>query len=92
MDKKFSPKHAMDGSIKNRYIAGMSMPTITINGKKLAVTGEALASYLTTMGITATTGGVAVAVNNTVLPRAKWADYRPSDGDAIEIITAMSGG
>jgi sulfur carrier protein len=82
----------MDDAGQNRYITSMSMPAITINGKPLAVTGEALASYLTGMGITAATGGVAVAVNNTVMPCAKWADYRPSDGDAIEIITAMSGG
>ena len=36
--------------------------------------------------------GVAVAVNEAVVPRGRLQDYRPVDGDAIEIINAVGGG
>ena len=36
--------------------------------------------------------GVAVAVNDAVVPRSAHATFRPKDGDAIEIIRAVAGG
>jgi sulfur carrier protein len=36
--------------------------------------------------------GVAVALNGGVVPRSKWADTHPADGDQIEVLTAVQGG
>lgn len=36
--------------------------------------------------------GVAVAVNNAVVPRSQWDDHRLEDDDAVEIIRATQGG
>lgn len=36
--------------------------------------------------------GIAVAVNGEVVPRGDWAGWRLADGDAVEVVTAVSGG
>ena len=36
--------------------------------------------------------GVAVAVNDAVVPRSAWADTRLADGDRVEVLTAVQGG
>lgn len=36
--------------------------------------------------------GVAAALNETVVPRARWAATPVSDGDRVEILTAVQGG
>lgn len=42
--------------------------------------------------LTARTGGVAVAVNGTVVPRGRWTETPLRDGDAVEVVTAVQGG
>ncbi|ARX82900.1 MULTISPECIES: sulfur carrier protein ThiS [Streptomyces] len=36
--------------------------------------------------------GVAAALNETVVPRAEWATTALSDGDRVEVLTAVQGG
>lgn len=36
--------------------------------------------------------GVAVAVNDAVVPRGRWSEYSPGAGDRVEIIRAVQGG
>ncbi len=36
--------------------------------------------------------GVAVALNGSVVRRSEWSSVRVSEGDAIEIVTAVAGG
>lgn len=36
--------------------------------------------------------GIAVAVNHTVIPRGLWSAQELSDGDSVEIVTAVQGG
>jgi sulfur carrier protein len=36
--------------------------------------------------------GIAVAVNGEVVPRGSWPDTRLTDGDRVEVVTAMQGG
>ncbi|GAB3676128.1 sulfur carrier protein ThiS [Actinocorallia lasiicapitis] len=36
--------------------------------------------------------GVAVAVNDEVVPRTAWSDTPARDGDRVEILTAVQGG
>jgi sulfur carrier protein len=37
-------------------------------------------------------GGVAVAIDDAVLPRSAWATTTVRDGDRVEIVTAVQGG
>jgi sulfur carrier protein len=42
--------------------------------------------------LTGSTRGSAAAVDDEVVPRSQWADYRLRDGQRIELITAVQGG
>ena len=66
---------------------------VTLNGTATDVSdGATLAALLENNGVAADTRGVAVAVNDTVVPRAKWAETPVADGDTIEVIHAVQGG
>lgn len=72
-------------------IMGAPRPRVTVNG-----TPRSVAEGTTVTDIVAATtpasGGVAVALNDQVLRRAEWARTAVSDGDRIEILTAVQGG
>ncbi len=36
--------------------------------------------------------GVAVALNGTVVPRRRWAEQQLTEGDRVEVLTAVQGG
>ena len=42
--------------------------------------------------LTAASTGVAAAVNGDVVPRGSWAGTLLSDGDQVEVVTAVQGG
>jgi sulfur carrier protein len=64
---------------------------LTINGKDEYIEGAtALSDVLQHLQLEG--DGVAIAVNNAVVPRAKWDRTQLRDGDAIEIIHAVQGG
>jgi sulfur carrier protein len=42
--------------------------------------------------LTAAPSGVAAALNETVVPRSRWAATRLGDGDRVEVLTAVQGG
>jgi sulfur carrier protein len=52
--------------------------------------GATLADALATLGVPAS--GVAVAVDDDVVPRADWAGYPLHDGARVEVLTAVQGG
>ena len=69
------------------------MMNIVLNGKKQAVQdGATLATLLRESNITVTTDGIAVAVNDSVVPRRRWAEMQLEAGDTIEVIHAVQGG
>ncbi len=70
----------------------MTASIIHINGEKQDYQPVPLADYLQQRGIAQSTGGIAVAVNNNIVPRGKWPEFMPQPGDQVEIITAVSGG
>ncbi|HEX2177672.1 MAG TPA: sulfur carrier protein ThiS [Nocardioidaceae bacterium] len=64
---------------------------VTVNGEPHdLVTEETLAALVTRFADR--TSGMAVAVNNAVVPRACWTTTRLAPGDRIELLTAVQGG
>ncbi|GAB7107822.1 sulfur carrier protein ThiS [Streptomyces phaeofaciens JCM 4814] len=74
----------------------MSVPvtgsvTISVNGERREVaSGTALDSVV--RSLTPAPSGVAAALNETVVPRARWSATALSDGDRVEVLTAVQGG
>jgi sulfur carrier protein len=64
---------------------------ISVNGEPREVApGTALDALVGTL--TRAPSGVAAALNETVVPRARWAATALSDGDRVEVLTAVQGG
>jgi sulfur carrier protein len=64
---------------------------IFVNGERQRiVTGTALDTLVATL--TAAPSGVAAALNETVVPRAQWSSTALSEGDRVEVLTAVQGG
>ncbi|MFD3560359.1 MULTISPECIES: sulfur carrier protein ThiS [unclassified Streptomyces] len=64
---------------------------VSVNGEGRQVasgtTLDALVAALTTAP-----SGVAAALNETVVPRTQWAGTALTDGDRVEVLTAVQGG
>jgi len=66
---------------------------LSVNGKATTGTsGDTLAALLGRYEITSASAGVAVALNDTVVPKRKWETTRLNERDNIEIIHAVQGG
>jgi sulfur carrier protein len=64
---------------------------LTVNGKDQDVsTGATIAALLDTLALRR--DGIAVALNDDVVPRAEHASHTLHDGDRLEIIVAVAGG
>ncbi|MFD5451481.1 sulfur carrier protein ThiS [Streptomyces sp. NPDC003470] len=64
---------------------------VRVNGEPREVApGTALDALVRTL--TAAPSGVAAALNETVVPRAQWSATALSDGDRVEVLTAVQGG
>ncbi|MEU4088591.1 sulfur carrier protein ThiS [Streptomyces aureus] len=64
---------------------------IVVNGeRRLIAAGTALEALVATL--TASSSGVAAALNETVVPRAQWASTPLAEGDRVEVLTAVQGG
>jgi len=65
--------------------------TISLNGTDVDVSGVRTLAELIEQR-TGTTRGSAVVVDDVVVPRAEWAAFPITDGQRIELITAVQGG
>jgi sulfur carrier protein len=66
---------------------------LTINGERRQVEDAGmLADVLRRAGVAVDRGGVAVAVNDRVIPKARWDTHELHAGDRIEVIHAVQGG
>ncbi|MFI7300363.1 sulfur carrier protein ThiS [Streptomyces sp. NPDC050121] len=64
---------------------------ISVNGERQKVApGTALDSVV--RSLTPAPSGVAAALNETVVPRARWSATALSEGDRVEVLTAVQGG
>ncbi|MFD5459642.1 sulfur carrier protein ThiS [Streptomyces olivaceus] len=66
------------------------MSLSVLGGARRGGAGTALDSLVGTL--TAAPSGVAAALNETVVPRARWSDTALADGDRVEVLTAVQGG
>ena len=66
---------------------------LTLNGDPAEATpGASLADLLLASGRDPERPGIAVARNEQVVPRAKWAETTLAPGDRVEVLTALAGG
>jgi sulfur carrier protein len=66
---------------------------LTINGEKRTIEkADTLEELMRVLGFSLDTKGIAVAVNDTVVPKAEWPSTRIQTGDAVEVIHAVQGG
>ncbi|MFI6032667.1 sulfur carrier protein ThiS [Streptomyces sp. NPDC051315] len=64
---------------------------ISVNGEAREVApGTALDAVV--RSLTAAPSGVAAALNETVVPRARWSATALTEGDRVEVLTAVQGG
>ncbi|MEU9283990.1 sulfur carrier protein ThiS [Streptomyces sp. NPDC048275] len=64
---------------------------IFVNGERRPIAADtALDTLVATL--TAAPSGIAAALNETVVPRAQWSSTSLSEGDRVEILTAVQGG
>jgi sulfur carrier protein len=75
------------------------MDVIMLNGERLEgfLVGEddassTVAALLAHLGVEGSQRGVAVAVNDEVVPRSQWATHVLRGGDRVELIRATQGG
>lgn len=64
---------------------------VTVNGDRLRLDRSSSVDELVEQ-LGCGRRGVAVAVNEAVVPRSCWADHVLSDGDRIEVLRAVQGG
>ncbi|MGW0532605.1 sulfur carrier protein ThiS [Streptomyces sp. NPDC003032] len=65
--------------------------SVSVNGEVRDVASGTTLDALVA-GLTAAPSGVAAALNETVVPRARWADTALAAGDRVEVLTAVQGG
>jgi sulfur carrier protein len=66
---------------------------ISLNGQHAELrAGETLAVVLARLGVSPEARGVAVAVDDEVVPRAQWESFVLSEQARVEVLTAMQGG
>ncbi|MBO4257120.1 sulfur carrier protein ThiS [Streptomyces sp. NPDC002144] len=64
---------------------------VSVNGEpREFAPGTALDTVVKTL--TPAPSGVAAALNETVVPRAQWPSTSLSEGDRVEVLTAVQGG
>lgn len=65
--------------------------SVTVNGEHRAFPGGTTVADVVA-ALTAAPAGVAVALNDSVVPRGAWRATEVDDGDRLEVLTAVQGG
>ncbi len=66
--------------------------TITVNGERRPWQAQTVRELLTADGVVANRGGLAVALNASVVPRTEWDATAVRPDDRIEIVHIVRGG
>jgi thiamine biosynthesis protein ThiS len=64
---------------------------ITVNGGRRSYPGSTTVVEVVA-SLTEARAGVAVALNDSIVPRGEWARTTLRDGDRLEVLTAVQGG
>lgn len=64
---------------------------VSVNGERREV-AEGLTLDRLVATLTTAHAGVAAALNETVVPRGRWTGTPLTDGDRVEVLTAVQGG
>ena len=65
---------------------------VRVNGETRAVRARVLSELLRELGHDPERRGIAVSVNEEVVPRGRWRSFRVGNGDRVEIVGAAQGG
>ncbi|MEU1486788.1 sulfur carrier protein ThiS [Streptomyces sp. NPDC005752] len=65
--------------------------SLSVNGERRPVPAGTTLDTLVA-SLTAAPSGVAAAVNEAVVPRGRWSVTALTDGDRVEVLTAVQGG
>ncbi|MCX4909393.1 sulfur carrier protein ThiS [Streptomyces sp. NBC_00878] len=65
--------------------------SVFVNGERRQLAADTALDTLVA-ALTAAPSGVAAALNETVVPRAQWSKTLLSEGDRVEVLTAVQGG
>ncbi|WP_329144324.1 sulfur carrier protein ThiS [Streptomyces niveus] len=65
--------------------------SVSVNGAARVLAGPVTLDVLVAT-LTPAPSGVAAALNETVVPRGRWSATALSDGDRVEVLTAVQGG
>lgn len=68
------------------------MSGLTVNGKKRPYAPQTVEELIASLGLDPERRGIAVALNQSVLPRTAWAKTQISPDDRIEIVQPLAGG
>ncbi len=68
------------------------MATIQVNGAVERLKAGLLEAFMAERGYGPESRGVAVAVNEQVVPRSEWGRTELKDGDRIELVEPVQGG
>ncbi|EST21778.1 sulfur carrier protein ThiS [Streptomyces niveus] len=75
----------------NEPATGSVSISVSVNGAARVLAGPVTLDVLVAT-LTPAPSGVAAALNETVVPRGRWAATALSDGDRVEVLTAVQGG
>jgi sulfur carrier protein len=67
------------------------MIVVRLNGEEISITDHKLSTLLEQTGLQHK-DGIAIAVNESVIPKSEWTAQILAPGDAVIIITATQGG
>jgi len=72
----------------------MSEPALAlrVNGAERSIRATDLVGLLEELGLDPGASGLAVALNDEVVPRTRWRAQRLEDGDRVEVVGAVQGG
>jgi sulfur carrier protein len=68
------------------------MARIRVNGQDVLLDAATVADLLAQQAVDVGQGGIAVALNGSVVPHSAWGETAIRSGDSIEIVRAKQGG
>ncbi len=66
--------------------------TFTVNGETRPWRAQTMRDLLSALAVPLDAGGIAVAVNAEVVPRARWTETTIAPDDRVEIVRIVRGG